>query len=689
MRRALSIVLIVAGCLSLLVAELAIYTDRNIADADRFADRAVSALDDEATREEIGALVAQQLERSDPDLIAYRALIEGLVTGLAGTQPFQSALRTGVAEAHRAAVNGGEDSAAVTIANFGVLATEGLKAIAPKAAKQIPDDFSAELISFSEGGIGTDLVQIDVGVLPILAPILALLFLGLGVAAANDRRAGMTGAALGVAGLGALMVGGYVVGEALLANAAVDAGASEAVRSLWSALLGDLRDWNLTLCFAGAIVAGASASLLRPADAPSALRRLQAALDRRPKTTFGQVLRGLILLALGIFALASPELAVSAVGIILGLVLSFVGASELLELVAGPIESRERARERSTRVLRRVLVGTLALGAVVIVILIARHDHTRGEASVTKGCNGSAELCDRTLDQVAFPATHNSMAAADYPGFLFPMHDSTIPRQLDDGVRGLLIDAYYGYPGDRVYTDFERGPNKLHDQINEDFGPEFSAAADRARATLTQPEGESKLYLCHGFCELGAVDMVDALTDVRDFVINNPNEVVLIVIEDYVLPADVVEAFEKSGLADYAYDGPLDPLPTLGELVSSDRRVVVMAENRAGEKAPWYHLAYDYFQETPFDFSNPGEMSCDRNRGGKRNPLFLINNWINTDPMARPSNAAKVNAHGFLLRRASECATERNLFPNLIAVDFYNEGDLFGVTDELNGVAGE
>ena len=298
-------------------------------------------------------------------------------------------------------------------------------------------------------------------------------------------------------------------------------------------------------------------------------------------------------------------------------------------------------------------------------------------------------LCERTLDQVAFPATHNSMAAADYPGFLFPMHDSTIPRQLDDGIRGLLIDAYYGYPGDRVYTDFERGPNKLHDQINEELGPEFSAAADRARATLTQPEGESKLYLCHGFCELGAVDMVDALTDVRDFVINNPNEVVLIVIEDYVLPADVVDAFEKSGLADYAYDGPLDPLPTLGELVEADRRVIVMAENRAGEEAPWYRLAYDYFQETPFDFKTPAEMSCGRNRGSKGNPLFLINNWINTDPMARPSNAAIVNAHNFLLRRASECATERKLFPNLIAVDFYREGDLFGVTDELNGVAGE
>ena len=687
-RRVASIVLIAAGCLFLLVGELAIYTDRNIADADRFADRAVSALDDDATREEVGAIVARELEQANPDLIAYRALIEGLVSSLAGTQPFQSALRTGIAEAHRAAVDNGQDSAAVTIANFGVLATEGLRAIAPKAAKQIPDQFSAELISFSEGGFGTDLIQFDVGILPIVAPILALLFFGLGVAAANDRRAGMTGAALGVAGIGALMVLAYVVGEALVVHAATDAGAGEAVSSLWSALLGDLRDWNLTLCFAGAIVAGASASLLRPADAPSALRRLQAALERQPETSLGRALRGLTLLGVGIFALAAPSLAVRVLGVVLGLGLSFVGASELLELIAGPAETRERAQERSTQVLRRVLVATVAIGALVIVVLIARNDHTESDASPSTGCSGSEELCDRTLDEVAVAATHNSMAAADYPGFLFPMQVATIPKQLEDGIHGLLIDAYYGYPGSRVYTDFDRGPNKLREQIESELGPDFAAAADRVRADIASPDGESDLFLCHGFCEMGAIGMVDTLTKVRDFVVNNPNEVLMIVIEDYVKPADVVDAFQEAGLADYAYDGPLDPLPTLGEVVDSGKPVIVLAENHAGI-APWYRLAYDYFQETPFDFKTPAEMSCDRNRGAKRNPLFLINNWINTDPQAKPSNAAKVNAHDFLLQRASECATERDLFPNVLAVDFYNEGDVLGVADELNGVDDE
>jgi hypothetical protein len=679
-------VLIALGCLFLLIGELAIYTERNIVDADRFANRAVGALEDDATRDEVGVLVAEQLERANPDLVAFRAIIEAAASGLTGTEPFQAALRTGIAEAHRAAFGKNKDSAAVTVANFGVLAGEALRAVSPQAAKAIPDGFRAELISFSEGGVGTDLVQIELGAIPIVAPILALLLLALGVFAANDRRAGLTGAALGASAVGALIVVAYAVGEALLAHSAANAGAEAASRSLWSTLLGDFRDWNLALCFSGAVIAGAAASLLRPIDAGGELRRLRAALEWQPASATGRSLRALAMLAVGVFALISPDLAVRLIGVAAGLALAYFGASELLALIAGPAGERaEATRKRSSRVLRRALLGAVAVGAMVVVFLVARGDET-GIERVVSGCNGSDELCDRTLDEVVFPATHNAMAAADYEGFLFPMHDATIPKQLDDGVRGLLIDAYYGYPGSRVYTDFERSPNKLRDTIDSELGPEFVAAADRARANLTQPDGKSKLYLCHGFCELGAIEMVETLREVNEFVVSNPNEVLLIVIEDYVKPADIVEAFEASGLADHVYDGPLGPeFPSLRELIESDQQVIVTAENRAGG-APWYRLAYDYFQETGFDFKRPAEMDCTPNRGGRRNPLFLINHWINTDPAAKPSNAAKVNAHDFLLRRASQCADERRLIPNLIAVDFYGEGDLLGVADQLNGI---
>jgi hypothetical protein len=314
---------------------------------------------------------------------------------------------------------------------------------------------------------------------------------------------------------------------------------------------------------------------------------------------------------------------------------------------------------------------------------VASDDDT-GAPEVPAGCNGSEELCELTLDEVTFPATHNAMAAADYPGFVFPMHDRVIAEQLSDGIRALLIDAYYGYPGRRVYTDFERSPNKLLSQAEDQFGPDFIAAADRVRASIARPSGESKLYLCHGFCELGAVDLVETLREIDSFVEQNPGEVLMIVIEDYVEPADVVSAFERSGLAEHVYDGPLGPdLPTLRELIDADERVIVLAENRAGE-APWYRLAYDFFQETGYDFKRPDDMDCAPNRGDEENPLLLINHWINTDPAAKPTNAAKVNARDFLLDRARRCARRRGLRPNVVAVDFYEQGDLIGVAEELN-----
>jgi hypothetical protein len=47
-----------------------------------------------------------------------------------------------------------------------------------------------------------------------------------------------------------------------------------------------------------------------------------------------------------------------------------------------------------------------------------------------------------------------------------------------------------------------------------------------------------------------------------------------------------------------------------------------------------------------------------------------------------------VNAYDFLLERARRCERIRGLMPNLVAVDFYDRGDLVAVVDELNGVSG-
>jgi len=80
------------------------------------------------------------------------------------------------------------------------------------------------------------------------------------------------------------------------------------------------------------------------------------------------------------------------------------------------------------------------------------------------------------------------------------------------------------------------------------------------------------------------------------------------------------------------------------------------------------------------------EASSRPNRGLGGAPLFLVDHWINTDPFPRQDNAATVNAHDALLRRARTCQRFRGRRPNLLAVGFYERGDLFRIVDTLNGI---
>jgi hypothetical protein len=122
-------------------------------------------------------------------------------------------------------------------------------------------------------------------------------------------------------------------------------------------------------------------------------------------------------------------------------------------------------------------------------------------------------------------------------------------------------------------------------------------------------------------------------------------------------------------------------------MIDADQRLVVFGENETAG-VPWFHPAFEAIQETPYKFHAPAEFSCRPNRGGSTAPFFLLNHWIETTPTPRPSNAAIVNAHEFLLARARQCERERGKLPNLLAVDFARTGDVVGVAAVLNGVGG-
>ena len=117
-----------------------------------------------------------------------------------------------------------------------------------------------------------------------------------------------------------------------------------------------------------------------------------------------------------------------------------------------------------------------------------------------------------------------------------------------------------------------------------------------------------------------------------------------------------------------------------------------MAENHAGA-APWYQLAYERLtQETPFHFDSAAALLaagtiCPPNRGPASAPLFLLNHWVTTAPVQRPSDAREGQRVRAAARpRSRACQRIRRRLPNLLAVNFYKEGDVFRVADTLNRV---
>jgi hypothetical protein len=355
---------------------------------------------------------------------------------------------------------------------------------------------------------------------------------------------------------------------------------------------------------------------------------------------------------------------------------------------------RARAPRRSASGLGRAAIVAVVLAGAAV--LIAAGEGSDAPAATPQTCNGFTELCNRPLNDVAFAATHNSMASVTIPTWIFGQQDGTIAEQLHDGVRGLLIDTYYGESaGGRVRTDLASLPKRA--RAVEEIGEPAVKAAERLRARIG-PAGSGKrgIYLCHTFCELGSVSLDSALADIRAALVANPDAVVMIINQDEgVTPTDIESAFERAGLLDFVYRGPLGPFPTLRRMIDSGQRLVVMAENDAGA-VPWYHLAYaSALQETPFRFRTAAALteesqlasSCRANRGPASAPLFLLNHWVDTSPAPRASLADIVNARPALLARARTCERLRHRIPNLVAVDFYRRGDLFGVVDALNGVA--
>jgi hypothetical protein len=261
------------------------------------------------------------------------------------------------------------------------------------------------------------------------------------------------------------------------------------------------------------------------------------------------------------------------------------------------------------------------------------------QAPECTACNGSALLCDKHYNEVAYPTTHNAMSCRE-EHWLLPNQNYGIAHQLTDGVRAMMLDVHYFL---------------------------------------------GKTYLAHGSALFGRKLLVDGLGEVRQFMDSHPCEVITLIFESRVRAADVAAAFQAAGLMPYLFTHALgQPYPTLKEMVQSNQRLVVFTD-REGGAYPWYHAMWDYCVETPWKAKRPSGLTNRSQRGDQRNELCIVNHFL-TAPTASPRLAAQVNFNPFFQQRVENFVRQTRRMPNFVVVDYYDIGALFEVVDTLNGL---
>jgi uncharacterized membrane protein HdeD (DUF308 family) len=700
-RRVVATALVVLTSVLLAAATLAGYARRAFFDSDQFADRATATLQDPSVRTLIGDRVTDRVVLANRiDLLAARPIISSAISGIVGGGAFRSLFHRAALDVHRAVFQRDENTITLTLADVGTVAAAAVATLRPSLAADLDRSGDVVVVKRDIGSTTGDLARTgrDVQLVAWILAALTLLSAAGAIAVSVDRRRTIAQLGIGAIVVGVVVVVAYTIARAVVLGHFSDPEERAAAGAVWSSFLGDLRIFGWLLAGIGAVVAAAASSLVRPVEIEGALRRVWAFARTDPRATWLRVVRALVLIALGVLVVLEPLAVVQIIATLVGVYLVYVGVEAILRLIYRPEPEAERpSRARRLRLVA-VPVVAVAIVSAATAAFVAGGGASAPAATIAGVCDGHAELCGRPLDKVVLPATHNSMSAP-LPGWFSAEQDRSIGGQLKAGIRGLLLDTHYGDKlangKVRTYLGNERDVALINRQ--DGVSRESLEAALRLRERLGfRGEGVRGLYLCHTFCELGFTPLSSGLKDIHDFLVTHPGDIVVVVNQDYITPEDFVKAVGDAGLTRYVLTPPAegDAWPTLREMIDSDHRLLFMAENHAGA-APWYQLAYKRLtKETPYTFprasllTTPSDLpaSCRANRGPEVAPLFLINHWVSTDPVPKPTDAAKVNAYKPLLARARECERIRHHLVNLLAVNFFDRGDVFKVVDTLNGV---
>lgn len=203
------------------------------------------------------------------------------------------------------------------------------------------------------------------------------------------------------------------------------------------------------------------------------------------------------------------------------------------------------------------------------------------------------------------------------------------------------------------------------------------------------------LLLCHGNCEATAVQRIGApdtfaawCAQLGQLIINDQNAIVTLHLESHAPSEAIFNVIQETGLRQFILinKNPNDASLTLGEMRANNERVVIFSDyaferNNQGYPEdnmqglhPGIYPTLNY-KETQFSLDeHPGcEMRADF-RANANDPninLFVFNHFSSISAIKDFNN---INKYDAIMKRVIVCLNN-NLFPNFIAVDFFERGE--------------
>ncbi|MBE9001868.1 glycoside hydrolase [Nostoc sp. LEGE 12447] len=289
---------------------------------------------------------------------------------------------------------------------------------------------------------------------------------------------------------------------------------------------------------------------------------------------------------------------------------------------------------------------------------------------------------ERRYNEYSFLCSHNSFVNYDNQ-WTWPNQSYSISKQLNSGVRSLMLDTYFKEPGS-----------------GDVFG------------VIPEPG----VYLLHGVDDHGwvagitygsipAKRLYEALNDVIEFLKTNVSEVVTVFLEDYTETPRLKDELEKViGLKELIYDPDNDSnwrvkeknqWPFLSDMIKWNKRLVIFSSRSHENANTQIGVAYNrsYTKENFWSLGDLGDQWDCPSRWNDGQyvdadypKLFVFNHYRNTPTVI---TAAIDNHYDKIMDRIdNQCSKTAKQLPNFVAVDFFevplNESKAQDVVNELN-----